>query len=181
MKRLCNNARRYQSLVSLDNSAMCRAIFATVCCMLLVFTSPATATEGRVFLSQPLSCYCQPSPIDTVTNLGEQVPHSLSHRSVAFGQRAPNRATAREEGRGLGAGMRGGAGQAANDHRQASFCLHHPHNPADLHTRNSLENALENATEKNVLQSLLVQEKARPDFFASCIVSCKTPKPCLYS
>ena len=27
--------------------------------------------------------------------------------SVAFGQRAPNRATAREEGRGLGAGMRG--------------------------------------------------------------------------
>ncbi|CAK0783684.1 hypothetical protein CVIRNUC_006883 [Coccomyxa viridis] len=32
--------------------------------------------------------------------------------SVAFGQRAPNRATAREEGRGLGAGMKGGAGQS---------------------------------------------------------------------
>lgn len=30
--------------------------------------------------------------------------------SVAFGQRAPNRATAREEGRGLGAGMRGALG-----------------------------------------------------------------------
>ena len=35
-----------------------------------------------------------------------------SCRSVAFGQRAPNRATAREEGRGLGAGMKGGAGQS---------------------------------------------------------------------
>jgi hypothetical protein len=34
------------------------------------------------------------------------------HRSVAFGQRAPNRATAREEGRGLGAGMKGGSGAA---------------------------------------------------------------------
>ncbi|KAK9819895.1 hypothetical protein WJX72_003744 [[Myrmecia] bisecta] len=35
--------------------------------------------------------------------------------SVAFGQRAPNRSTAREEGRGLGAGMKGltGAGSAA--------------------------------------------------------------------
>lgn len=33
-------------------------------------------------------------------------------RSVAFGQRAPNRATAREEGRGLGAGMKGGSGAA---------------------------------------------------------------------
>ncbi|CAL8462049.1 g1580 [Coccomyxa elongata] len=32
--------------------------------------------------------------------------------SVAFGQRAPNRATAREEGRGLGAGMKGGSGAA---------------------------------------------------------------------
>lgn len=31
-------------------------------------------------------------------------------RSVAMGQRAPNRATAREEGRGLGAGMRGTLG-----------------------------------------------------------------------
>ena len=30
--------------------------------------------------------------------------------SVAFGQRAPNRATAREEGRGLGAGMKGTLG-----------------------------------------------------------------------
>ena len=33
-------------------------------------------------------------------------------RSVAFGQRAPNRATAREVGRGLGAGMKGGSGAA---------------------------------------------------------------------
>ncbi|GAB4814832.1 hypothetical protein N2152v2_001878 [Parachlorella kessleri] len=31
--------------------------------------------------------------------------------SVAFGQRAPNRAGAREEGRGLGAGMKGGTGE----------------------------------------------------------------------
>ncbi len=30
--------------------------------------------------------------------------------SVAFGQRAPNRAGAREEGRGMGAGVQGGAG-----------------------------------------------------------------------
>ena len=34
----------------------------------------------------------------------------LCARSVAMGQRAPNRATAREEGRGLGAGMKGGTG-----------------------------------------------------------------------
>ena len=38
-------------------------------------------------------------------------------RSVAFGQRAPNRSSAREEGRGLGAGMRGASGQAAHDER----------------------------------------------------------------
>ena len=31
-------------------------------------------------------------------------------RSVALGQRAPNRATAREDGRGMGAGMKGGTG-----------------------------------------------------------------------
>ena len=31
--------------------------------------------------------------------------------SVALGQRAPNRAAAREEGRGLGAGMKGAPGQ----------------------------------------------------------------------
>ncbi len=38
--------------------------------------------------------------------------------SVAFGQRAPNRAGAREEGRGMGAGMQGGAG--ASRKRSAS-------------------------------------------------------------
>ena len=36
--------------------------------------------------------------------------HVAGSRSVAMGQRAPNRATAREEGRGLGAGMKGGTG-----------------------------------------------------------------------
>lgn len=34
--------------------------------------------------------------------------------SVALGQRAPNRAAAREEGRGLGAGMKGAPGQGIN-------------------------------------------------------------------
>ena len=38
------------------------------------------------------------------------LPPGPTCRSVAFGQRAPNRATAREEGRGLGAGMRGALG-----------------------------------------------------------------------
>lgn len=38
-------------------------------------------------------------------------------RSVAFGQRAPNRATAREEGRGLGAGMKGVLGHGRPDDR----------------------------------------------------------------
>ena len=37
---------------------------------------------------------------------------SILRRSVAMGQRAPNRATAREDGRGMGAGMKGGTGAA---------------------------------------------------------------------
>lgn len=44
---------------------------------------------------------------------GRQRPASVkASLSVAFGQRAPNRAGAREEGRGLGVGVEGGAGQA---------------------------------------------------------------------
>ena len=50
-------------------------------------------------------------------------------RSVALGQRAPNRATAREDGRGMGAGMKGGTGakllpRASPPH--ASCALHTP-------------------------------------------------------
>ena len=41
-------------------------------------------------------------------------------RSVAFGQRAPNRASAREEGRGLGAGLKGASGQGRFDQE----CVH---------------------------------------------------------
>jgi pre-mRNA-splicing factor 38B len=39
--------------------------------------------------------------------------------SVAFGQRAPNRAAAREEGRGLGAGMKNTYGSALEDRARA--------------------------------------------------------------
>lgn len=43
---------------------------------------------------------------------GRQRPASVkASLSVALGQRAPNRAGAREEGRGLGAGMKGGVGE----------------------------------------------------------------------
>lgn len=45
-----------------------------------------------------------------VKALTDHVEQAQASLSVAFGQRAPNRATAREEGRGLGAGMKGTLG-----------------------------------------------------------------------
>ena len=44
-------------------------------------------------------------------------------RSVALGQRAPNRATAREEGRGLGAGMKGSGMATARPRSPAPGCV----------------------------------------------------------
>eukprot|EP00884_Botryococcus_braunii_P000002 jgi/Botrbrau1/10001/Bobra.0012s0090.1 len=48
---------------------------------------------------------------------GNRRPASVkASLSVAFGQRAPNRSGVREEGRGLGAGMKGGVGERREPH-----------------------------------------------------------------
>jgi len=65
--------------------------------------------------SQPVSaCPCGPSMAPWLRGQMTCLRRAClwRRRSVALGQRAPNRATAREDGRGMGAGMKGGTGAA---------------------------------------------------------------------
>lgn len=89
-------------------------------------SNPGNPTEGATLI-RPLRRKPKPACWSVFLALSSCASAPLqASLSVAFGQRAPNRSAGREEGRGLGSSMKGGAGTAPAPRRDDPRCDRYP-------------------------------------------------------